>query len=138
MLGSYEVGLFKEKKNLSQARRGSNHLGGTGGEKGGGETGGQTSDRRLGWVGDSRRQAKEVEMVWPHPLRSDRWLHLLCSPFLSLEAAPILLHINGKSAISSSRQPGLQAGMPERRGTLPPPCLAYRGLLAVLHAMPGV
>lgn len=65
-------------------------------------------------------------------------LHLLCSPFPSLEATRILPLINGKSTISSSRQPGLQAGIPERRGTLPPPCMAYRGLLTVLHAMPGV
>lgn len=39
-------------------------------------------------MGDSRRQAKEVEMVWPRPLRPDWWTHLLCSPFLSLEAVP--------------------------------------------------
>lgn len=40
MLGSYEVGLGKQKTtkkaNLSQALRGSNHLGELGGEKGGG------------------------------------------------------------------------------------------------------
>lgn len=101
-------------------------------------TGEQKSDTRLGWVGESRRQAKEVEIVWPHPLRPDWLPHLLCSPFPSLEATRILPLINGKSAVSSSRQPGLQAGMPERGGTLPPPCMAYRGLLTVLHAMPGV
>lgn len=138
MLGSYGVGLGKQK-NLSQALRGSNHLGELGGEKGGGEAG-QKSRRRVGWVGDSRRQAKEVEMVWPHPLRPDWWPHLLCSPFLSLEAAP------GSFLLSMAKVPfpvpDSQGFRPEcRKGeahTLRPPCLAYRGLLTVLHAMPGV
>lgn len=40
------------------------------------------------WVGDSRRHTKEVEMVWPHPLRPDWRPHLFCSPFLSLEPSP--------------------------------------------------
>lgn len=47
------------------------------------------SHRRLEWGRcDSRRHTKEVEMVWPHPLRPDWRPHLFCSPFLSLETSP--------------------------------------------------
>lgn len=42
----------------------------------------------MGGGGDSRRYTKEVEMVWPHPLRPDWRPRLFCSPFLSLETSP--------------------------------------------------